>query len=83
MIPSEALVRQKRQALERRLDTLVEMAERSPDDAELVTLIGVVRNNLARHDAHPQMTGQIILNTDNLVEYHIHKRREEANAQLD
>ena len=64
-----------RQDLEQRLATLVGMARRMPDDAELATLIRVVRNNLAAHAASPEANGQRLINTVNLADHHIQRRQ--------
>ena len=64
-----------RQDLEQRLATLVEMAQRSPEDGELGDLIHIARNNLAANEAHPEATGQMLINTSNLIDYHIHIRQ--------
>lgn len=64
-----------RQDLEHRLATLVEMARRMPEDAELAALIRVVRNNLAAHEASPETNGQRLINTVNLADHHIQRRR--------
>ncbi len=64
-----------RQDLEQRLATLVEMAQRSPEDAELATLIHVVRQNLVLNETHPEATGQLLINTTNLADFHISQRQ--------
>ncbi len=64
-----------RQDLEQRLATLIEMAQRMPEDAEIATLIRVVRNNLAAHEASPETNGQRLINTVNLADHHIQRRQ--------
>lgn len=64
-----------RQDLEQRLVTLVEMAQRSPEDEELATLICVVRKNLALNETYPEATEQLLINTINLADFHIQQRQ--------
>ena len=64
-----------RQDLEQRLAMLAEMARRMPEDAELATLIRVVRQNLALNETYPEATGQLLINTTNLAESHIQQRQ--------
>jgi len=64
-----------RQDLEQRLATLVGMARRMPEDAELATLIRVVRKNLALNETYPEATGQLLINTTDLADFHISQRQ--------
>jgi len=69
-IPSPA-----RQEPEERLATLVGMAQQSPEDAEIAPLIRVIRSNPAAHGAKSGADGQRLINTTELADYHIQRRR--------
>jgi len=73
--PEMTLPPPERQELELRLDTLVEMAQRMPEDEELATLIRVVRKNIALNETHPETTEPLLINTINLADFHIQQRQ--------
>jgi len=51
------------------------MAQQSPEDAEIAPLIRVIRSNPAAHGAKSGADGQRLINTTELADYHIQRRR--------